>query len=118
MKATPSPTSLAALPSHCFHSQTCFMKLNAQHAAAAQIDRLGKEHHGALDRLDEGFRRIMPFEATFPLSARHGHGVAQLREHLLSRCAQLCLLPGICSLPRNWSCPETVRCPEKGTAGP
>ena len=52
-----------------------------------QIDRLTKEERPMLDRLREHLCSIYPFQETFCISAKHGVGMTELREYLVSRCA-------------------------------
>lgn len=63
--------------------------LNQQYCNALlsmQVDRLRREQQGDLQRLAERMRGVLAFEQTFCISARHGTGVPELRQHLLFRC--------------------------------
>ena len=52
-----------------------------------QVDRLSQEQLPALEQLGEQLRGMYPFAHTFAISARHGHGVPELRDFLLQQCA-------------------------------
>lgn len=51
-----------------------------------QVDRLSREQLPLVEQLGEQLRGMYPFTHTFAISARHGHGVPELREFLLQQC--------------------------------
>lgn len=53
--------------------------------SALQVDLLSKEQGVPLLQLRDRFLQLFPFQDVFCISARHGAGVQELKQHLLER---------------------------------